>query len=103
VKGEDATELSRRTINEKGARARSFIACNVGREKGNPHPTPMPVDLARYLVELGSWPGDTVLDPFGGSGNTGIAALALGRKYVHIEIEKRWAKLAVRRLAEGVK
>lgn len=54
------------------------------------HPAPMPKWLARDLIISWSNPGDTVLDPFGGSGTTGKAALELGRKAILIEIEESY-------------
>lgn len=80
-----------------GARARSFFVAYTGREKGNPHPAPMPVEVAEYLCLLGSWEGQTILDPFAGSGNTAIAARANRRRSIGIELDPRWAALAARR------
>ena len=51
------------------------------------HPTEKPVTLLRYLVALMSRPGDLVLDPFGGSGSTGEAALSLARRVVTVETD----------------
>ena len=45
----------------------------------------------------GSKPGDTILDPFGGSGTTGMVALELGRKAMLIELNSEYVKLAERR------
>ena len=53
----------------------------------NTHPTVKPVKLLTYLISMGSRPGDLVLDPFNGSGSTGIAAKLLGRNYVGVEME----------------
>jgi site-specific DNA-methyltransferase (adenine-specific) len=62
------------------------------------HPTQKPVELMVDLVGLFTDPDDLVLDPFCGSGTTGIACLRQGRRFVGIEIEPRWAKLATQRL-----
>lgn len=80
-----------------GARARSFFVAYSGGEKGNPHPAPMPLEVADYLVRLGSLPGQTILDPFAGSGNTARAARANQRRSIAIELNPRWAALAARR------
>jgi len=54
------------------------------------HPAEKPIDLLRHAVEATSYPGDIVLDCFGGSGNTLIAALLCARKSIAIEIETKW-------------
>lgn len=64
------------------------------------HPAPFPVELARRVIALHSMPGDIVLDPFCGSGTTLVAAHALGRHYVGIEIEQKWVEHSRKRLAE---
>lgn len=89
-----------RKANEDGARARSFLVRYVGREKANPHPTPMPLDLACDLVALVSKPGHRVLDPFLGSGTTARAARMLGRRALGIELELEWCELAAGRLSQ---
>jgi DNA modification methylase len=55
------------------------------------HPTPKPIDLVARLIEASSRPGDLVLDPFAGSGVTGAAAEQLGRRWVCVDLDKRWA------------
>lgn len=52
----------------------------------------------RWLVEAVSKPGDTILDPYMGSGTTGVAALQAGRQFIGIEIEERWFNNAVKRI-----
>jgi len=52
----------------------------------------------RWLIETATKPGDTVLDPYMGSGTTGVAALQAGRRFIGIEIEERWFLNAERRL-----
>lgn len=64
----------------------------------NHHPTVKPLRLMAYLITLGSRRGDIVLDPFVGSGTTCIAAKMLGRKYIGIDREKRYVKLAQARM-----
>jgi DNA modification methylase len=64
----------------------------------NGHPVPKPVDWMLWLVSLTSRPGETVLDPFAGSGTTLVAAKRLGRRAVGIEIEEAYCELAARRL-----
>lgn len=71
------------------------------KEKGasNTHPTVKPLRLMAYLVTLGSRAGDVVLDPFLGSGTTGIAALQLGRHFVGIERDPEYVEIARRRIS----
>lgn len=60
---------------------------------GNGHPAAFPRELARRCILLGSRAGDTVLDPFGGSGTTGLAARELSRKAILIELNPAYAKI----------
>ncbi|HEX2421186.1 MAG TPA: site-specific DNA-methyltransferase [Acidimicrobiia bacterium] len=62
------------------------------------HPAPFPVDLPRRLIELYTYAGDLVLDPFVGSGTTAVAAQQTGRHYVGFDIESGYIELATRRL-----
>lgn len=66
----------------------------------NFHPTVKPLQLMSYLVTLGSRPGDTVLDPFLGSGTTGLACEELNRKWIGIELNEEYVKIANARLSE---
>jgi len=63
------------------------------------HPAPFPEELPRRLIELYSFRGDVILDPFCGSGTTCLAAANLGRHYVGYEIESKYVRLAEARLA----
>ena len=57
---------------------------------GTPHPAVFPKELARRCILLGSRPGDLVLDPFSGSGTTGLVAAELNRKAVLIELNEEY-------------
>lgn len=83
-----------------GARPPSYVVIYTGREKGNPHPAPMSEHFAEHLVSLASWPGQTVLDLFAGSGTTALVARTLGRLSVAIERDPEYAALAARRLQQ---
>lgn len=63
------------------------------------HPAPFPVELPRRLIELYTFAGDVVLDPFLGSGSAAVAAVAAGRDYVGYEVNPEYVALARRRLA----
>lgn len=64
----------------------------------NFHPTVKPVALMRWLVRLSTPPGAVVLDPFSGSGSTGVACLAEGRRFLGIERDPGYARIARARL-----
>ncbi len=66
------------------------------------HPTAKPLALMMALVQLYTRPGDLICDPFMGSGTTGVAAIALGRRFVGIEIEPGYHEIARRRLEARV-
>lgn len=82
---------------ESGANLRN--AWRLGPDiSGNGHPAAFPRELARRCVLLGSRPGDTVLDPFGGSGTTGAVADELDRKAVLVELNPEYNDRAKKRL-----
>lgn len=62
------------------------------------HPAPYPAVLAERLIKLFSFAGDTVLDPFGGTGTTSIAAIASGRNSITSEIEPKYLQQALARI-----
>jgi site-specific DNA-methyltransferase (adenine-specific) len=62
------------------------------------HPAPFPVEIADRLVRMFSFAGDTVLDPFTGTGSTNVAALMAGRHSIGNEIEPTYLGIAYRRL-----
>ncbi len=65
------------------------------------HPAPYPVELPRRLIELYTFEGDLILDPFLGSGTTAVAAVETGRHYVGYDISAEYLELAERRIREG--
>ncbi|MFW6195324.1 MAG: DNA-methyltransferase [Chloroflexota bacterium] len=68
------------------------------------HPAPFPVELPRRLIELYTFSGDVVLDPFMGTGATALAAAATGRRHVGYEVSENYVSVALERLsamAEG--
>jgi len=65
------------------------------------HPTQKPVALVERALLASTDPGDLVLDPFAGSGTTGVAAIHSGRRFIGFEQDPAFARLAARRLAEA--
>jgi site-specific DNA-methyltransferase (adenine-specific) len=65
----------------------------------NAHPTVKPIEVMRWLVRLASPPGGVVLDPFCGSGSTGIAAVLEDRRFLGIELEPDHTRVARARIA----
>lgn len=66
------------------------------------HPAVFPVQFAKALIEPYSVAGETVCDPFMGSGTTGVASIQLGRKFVGIEIEPKYFDIACKRIEAAI-
>lgn len=94
--------LSMLTKTEMQAWFRSFWADLRGSSTRAGHPAPYPVELAERLVRMFSFAGDTVLDPFVGTGTTCAAAIAAGRNSIGNEIEPAYFELARGRLSKTV-
>ena len=69
--------------------------------QGGQHPTTKPEPLMSELVSLFTDPGDLILDPFAGSGTTGVAAKRLGRRCILIEREEKYCAVAAKRLQQA--
>jgi DNA modification methylase len=67
------------------------------------HPTPKPIGITEWCVKRSSNPTDIILDPFMGSGTTGVACVKLGRKFIGIEIEPKYFDIACKRIEEAWK
>jgi DNA modification methylase len=67
------------------------------------HPAPYPVELVEPLVRMFSFVGDTVLDPFSGTGTTGLAAARCARNSVGLEIEPTYHRMASQRLVQAAR
>lgn len=67
----------------------------------NQHPTQKPLELMKWCMTKLSNEGDTILDPFAGSGTTCVAAKILGRKYIGIEINPVYAEIARKRVEQA--
>lgn len=95
-------DASGRTLDrEDGSEA--LVKRFVAKPRANIHPTVKPIELMRWLVRLVTQRGGVVLDPFMGSGTTGIAAVMEGMHYVGVEREAEYAEIANARIeAAGI-
>jgi site-specific DNA-methyltransferase (adenine-specific) len=84
------------TINEGKRYPKSVI--RIPHDGVTVHPTQKPVALMEYLIRTYSNPGDAVLDNTMGSGTTGVACVATGRKFIGIEIDPAYVEIARRRI-----
>ena len=66
------------------------------------HPCPKPVAWMRWAITRASRAGETILDPFAGSGTTGVACVQLGRKFVGIELVPEYFDIACRRITDAL-
>ena len=80
----------------KGRRPDVILHTESAEENG--HPCPKPVRFMERFVERASLPDQTILDPFMGSGTTGVACVNLARKFIGIEIEPKYFDIACRRI-----
>lgn len=90
--------------NSVGSAARFFYCAKASKsEKGkdNQHPTVKPLELMKYLIKMVAPKGALVLDPFMGSGSTGVAAIQIDRRFIGIEKEPEYFKIAESRLEKA--
>jgi len=86
---------------DRPTRAFRFAQCEQANEGLKSHPTQKPLALMQWCLK---WTDAvTILDPFMGSGTTGVAAVKLGRKFTGIQIEHRYFDIACRRISEALK
>jgi site-specific DNA-methyltransferase (adenine-specific) len=89
---------------DSGSAARFFYCAKASRSErgeGNIHPTVKPLALMRYLVRLVTRKGGIVLDPFMGSGTTGVAAIQEGMNFIGIEKDQHYYEIAQRRISQA--
>lgn len=86
---------------KKGGSAAKDI-WTIAPEADNDHPAPFPLELPKRAIETTT--AQTILDPFMGSGTTGVACAIQGRKFIGIELEEKYCELAVARIkrAKGI-
>ena len=93
--------MQKRIGNSPLAVKTDVVVCNSLPER-NGHPTPKPVKFMRELIlRLSTHEGDTILDPFMGSGTTGVACVQTGRNFIGIEIDPTYFAIAEKRIAEA--
>jgi site-specific DNA-methyltransferase (adenine-specific) len=94
--------LSMLQKNEMDAWQRPFWSDIPGASLQNGHPAPYPIEIAERLIRMYSFAGDTVLDPFGGSGSTVIGSMRCGRNSLFLDAEPHYVNLASKRAAQEV-
>ena len=87
---------------ETGANLRNYWMLGPD-ASGRPHPAVFPRELARRCILLGSRPHDLILDPFSGSGTTGVAAIETNRRAILIELNEEYAAQSEVRIGDGVR
>ena len=71
-------------------------------ERQGKHPAPFPPQLVRNCIQLATEKGDTVLDPFMGSGTTALVATELEREWIGFDIDEKYVRITNERLKEGL-
>lgn len=87
---------------DKNTRVFSYLVPRGFLGESRDHPTQKPLQLMRWCIEQAGNP-QTILDPFMGSGTTGVAAIQLGRKFTGIERERKYFEIACRRIEQAYK
>jgi DNA modification methylase len=83
--------------------ARRIIMRPINMDGGKLHPTQKPIEVMRWCIGYLPEDAQTILDPYMGSGTTGVAAVSLGRKFTGVEIEPKYHSIACRRISEKLK
>ena len=92
------------TFNNDGRAVHDFFETSVtpsSEKRYGKHPTQKPVTLLENFVTLLSNEGDVVLDPFMGSGSSGVAAVALGRRFIGCDLEEEYCEISEKRIGEA--
>lgn len=86
-----------------GLRRNWWVIANPYTGETDGHPAPMPYSLAFDHIATWSEADELVLDPFLGSGTSGLAAINLGRRFIGVEIEPKYFDIACRRISDALK
>ena len=92
-------------FNNGGRLIHDFIETSVtpnGERKFGKHPTQKPESLVKHFVDVLSKKGDWILDPFMGSGTTGVVAQQTERQFIGIELDKKYFDIAVSRMKDSL-
>lgn len=65
------------------------------------HPCPKPTNVMMWIIERTTLQGDTILDPFCGSGTTGVACVKLSREFIGMELNEDYLKIAKKRIEDA--
>jgi len=98
----DSGGASRFFYTAKASRSEREAGLGGSGERQNTHPTVKPIALMRWLVRLVTPPGGVVLDPFMGSGSTGVAAILEGARFIGVELVPAYAELAWARIVNAL-
>ena len=103
--GKSTEYTNKGSDNSVGSAARFFYCAKASKsEKGkdNPHPTVKPLELMKYLIKMVAPENALVLDPFMGSGSTGVAAIQIGRRFIGVEKEEEYFNYAKKRIEDAL-
>ena len=85
----------------RGHRINSTVSAQFAKEQFTGHKAQKPISIICDLILMSTVKGDTIFDPFMGSGTTGVAAVKLGRNFIGCEIEPKYFEIAQRRIADA--
>jgi len=88
---------------KKGLSSSSPVGIAASRDEENGHPCPKPISITKWLVTKASLDSETILDPFMGSGTTGVACVQLNRRFIGIELDETYFDIACKRIEEAYK
>ena len=104
IKADDGSEDTLKKPNKQARSVWSFAPPSLYEKRFGKHPTQKPEALLERIVLASTQPGEVVLDPFCGSGTTGVAALRMGRKFIGIDLDSNFlGNIALKRLADEEK
>jgi site-specific DNA-methyltransferase (adenine-specific)/modification methylase len=89
------------TFNNEGKIKHDFYESAIvsnGEKKAGKHPTQKPIQLMEHFINLLTFEGETIMDPFMGSGSTGVASKSLGRNFIGIELSPEYFDIANQRI-----